>query len=46
MLGVLAQKFDWFQTFRNNMQKGVQTDPKSNIQCCVCLHGALGYTGR
>ena len=33
-------------TTRNNMQKGVQTDPKSNIQCCVCLHGALGYTGR
>ena len=34
-------------TARNNMQKGVQTDAKSNIQqCCVRLHGALGYTGR
>ena len=21
MLGVLAQKFDWFQTFRNNSQQ-------------------------
>ena len=21
MLGVLAQKFDWFQTFRNNFQQ-------------------------
>ena len=34
-------------TTRNNMQKGVQTDAKSNIkQCYVLLHGALGYTGR
>ena len=23
---LLAKKSDWFQTFRNNMQRGVQTD--------------------
>ena len=31
---LLAEKFDWFQTFRNNMQKGVQTDATCNIQQC------------
>ena len=31
---LLAEKFDWFQTFRNNMQKGVQTDSTCNIQQC------------
>ena len=29
---LLAQKFDQFQTVRNNMQKGVQTDMTCNIQ--------------
>ena len=28
---LLAQKFDQFQTVRNNMQKGVQTDMTCNI---------------
>ena len=32
MLGV--EKFDWFQTLRNNMQQGVQTDATCNIQQC------------
>ena len=31
---LLAEKFDWFQTLRNNMQQGVQTDPTCNIQQC------------
>ena len=39
---LLAEKFDRFQTLRNNMQQGVQTDATCNIQqCCVRLHGAL-----
>ena len=39
---LLAEKFDRFQTLRNNMQQGVQTDATCNIQqCCVHLHGAL-----
>ena len=29
---LLAEKFDWFQTLRNNMQQGVQTDATCNIQ--------------
>ena len=33
MLGV-AEKFDRFQTLRNNMQQGVQTDATCNIQQC------------
>ena len=38
---LLAQKFDRFQTLRNNMQQGVQTDATCNIQqCCVRLHEA------
>ena len=41
---LLAQKFDRFQTLRNNMQQGVQTDATCNIQqCCVRLHGAIRY---
>ena len=41
---LLAEKFDWFQTFRNNtqqhattcnnMQQGGQTDGTCNIQHC------------
>ena len=31
---LLAEKFDWFQTLRNNMQQGVQTDATCNIQQC------------
>ena len=31
---LLAEKFDRFQTLRNNMQEGVQTDSTSNIQQC------------
>ena len=23
---LMAEKFDWFQTLRNNMQQGLQTD--------------------
>ena len=39
---LLAVKFDRFQTLRNNMQQGVQTDATCNIQqCCVRFHGAL-----
>ena len=39
---LLAKKFDRFQTLRNNMQQGVQTEATSNIQQrCVRLHGAL-----
>ena len=39
---LLAEKFDQFQTLRNNMQQGVQTDTTCNIQqCCVHLHAAL-----
>ena len=35
---LLAEKFDRFQTLRNNMQQGVQTDATCNIQqCCVRL---------
>ena len=34
---LLAEKFDWFQTFRNNMQKGVQTDATCNLQQCWVL---------
>ena len=38
---LLAEKFDRFQTLRNNIQQGVQTDATCNIQqCCVRLHGA------
>ena len=29
---LLAQKFDQFQTLRNNMQQNVQTDRTCNIQ--------------
>ena len=29
---LLAEKFDWFQTLRNNMQQGVQTDARCNIR--------------
>ena len=29
---LLAEKFDRFQTLRNNMQQGVQTDATCNIQ--------------
>ena len=33
---LLAEKFDRFQTLRNNMQQGAQTDAICNIQqCCV-----------
>ena len=46
---LLAEKFDRFQTLRNNtqqqfnnMQQGVQTDATCNIQqCSVRLHAAL-----
>ena len=42
---LLPEKFDRFQTLRNNIQQheqGVQTDATCNIQqCCVRLHGAL-----
>ena len=31
---LLAEKFDQFQTLRNNMQQGVQTDATWNIQQC------------
>ena len=31
---LLAEKFDRFQTLRNNMQQGVQTDATCNIQQC------------
>ena len=31
---LLAEKFDWFQTLRTNMQQGVQTDATCNIQQC------------
>ena len=41
---LLAEKFDRFQTLRNNMQQGVQTDATCNIQqCCVRLHGAYEW---
>ena len=29
---LLAEKFDQYQTLRNNMQQGVQTDTRCNIQ--------------
>ena len=29
---LLAEKFDWYQTLRNNMQQGVETDTRCNIQ--------------
>jgi len=31
---LLAEKFDQFQTLRNNMQQGVQTDATCNIRQC------------
>ena len=31
---LLAEKFDRFQTLRNNMQQDVQTDATCNIQQC------------
>ena len=31
---LLPEKFDRFQTLRNNMQQGVQTDTTCNIQQC------------
>ena len=31
---LLAEKFDQFQTLRNNMQQGAQTDATCNIQHC------------
>ena len=31
---LLAEKFDQFQTLRNNMQQGVQTDATCDIQQC------------
>ena len=31
---LLAEKFDQFQTLRNNMQQGAQTDATCNIQKC------------
>ena len=31
---LLAEKFDQFQTLRNNMQQEVQTDTTCNIQQC------------
>ena len=31
---LLAEKFDQFQTLRNNMQQGAQTDATCNIQQC------------
>ena len=34
---LLAEKFDWFQTFRNNMQTGMQTDATCNLQQCWVL---------
>ena len=34
---LLAEKFDRFQTLRNNMQQGVQTDATCNIQQCLEL---------
>ena len=41
---LLAQKIKRFQTLRNNMQQGVQTDATSNIQqCCIGLHGVEDY---
>ena len=39
---LLAEKFDQFQTSRNNTQQDVQMDATCNIQqCCVRLHRAL-----
>ena len=36
---LLAEKFDRFQTLRNNIQQGVQTDATCNIQqCCVIVN--------
>ena len=31
---LLAEKFDVFQTLRNNMQQGVETDATCNVQQC------------
>ena len=31
---LFAEKFDRFQTLRNNIQQGVQTDATCNIQQC------------
>ena len=49
---LLAEKFDRFQTLRNNIQQGVQTDATCNIQQCwellvnnvasVCLQPKIG----
>ena len=41
---LLAEKFDRFQTLRNNMQQVVQTNATCNVQQCrVRLHGALKH---
>ena len=43
-----VQKFDRFQTLRNNMQQSVQTDATCNIQQCWELLGnkvASVFTG-
>ena len=45
---LLAEKFDQFQTLRNNMQQGAQTDATCNIQKCwelVANNVASVYTG-
>ena len=45
---LLAEKFDRFQTLRNNMQQGVQTDARCNIQQCwelLANNGASVCTG-
>ena len=36
---LLAEKFDRFQTLRNNMQQGVETDATCNIQATGSLPG-------
>ena len=38
-VGRAVQKFDRFQTLRNNMQQRVQTDATCNIQQCWELLG-------
>ena len=45
---LLAEKFDRFQTLRNNMQQGVETDATCNIQQCwelLANNAALDCTG-
>ena len=45
---LLAEKFDRFQTLRNNMQQGVETDATCNIQQCwelLANNTALDCTG-